>query len=110
SRFGLRIVYELIGTGNAGHHPRIVIPAKAGIHVPVIIPAKAGIHVHPSFPRKRESMLSVSGCDDSRKCVGSRWIPAFAGMTTRRWISAPAPAPAFAGVTFFRGGDVLSRG
>ena len=43
----------------------------------------------PSFPRKRESMLSVSECDDSRMLLGSRWIP----------------APAFAGETFFRGND-----
>jgi len=46
-------------------------------------------------------MLSIFGCDGSRKLVGSRWIPAFAGMTVGRWI----PAPAFAGVTFFRGND-----
>src|SRR6185437_14811588 len=46
-----------------------------------------------SFPRKRESMLSTFECDDSRKLVGSRWIPAFAGMTNSRWI------PAFAGMT-----------
>ena len=26
-------------------------------------------------------MLSVSGSYDSRKLIGSRWIPAFAGMT-----------------------------
>src|SRR6185312_4510135 len=31
--------------------------------------------------RKRESRLSISGCDDSRRLIGSRWIPAFAGMT-----------------------------
>jgi len=35
-----------------------------------------------SFPRKRESRLSISGCDDSMRLIGSRWIPAFAGMTT----------------------------
>jgi hypothetical protein len=35
-----------------------------------------------SFPRTRESMLSISGYDDSRKLIGNRWIPAFAGMTT----------------------------
>jgi hypothetical protein len=58
-------------------------------------------------------MLSIFGCDGSRKLVGSRWIPAFAGMTVGRWIPAFAgmttgrwiPAPAFAGVTFFRGND-----
>jgi len=26
-------------------------------------------------------MLSIFECDDSRKRVGNRWIPAFAGMT-----------------------------
>src|SRR6185312_8404311 len=34
-----------------------------------------------SFPRKRESMLSISGRDGTVVRVGSRWIPAFAGMT-----------------------------
>ena len=68
------------------------------------MPAKAGRKstYESSFPRKRESMLSIFGCDDSRKWVGSRWIPAFAGMTMGRWI------PAFAGMTNrvdFPGGD-----
>src|SRR6185312_552467 len=27
-------------------------------------------------------MLSISGCDDGRRILGSRWIPAFAGMTS----------------------------
>jgi len=44
-----------MGKGNAGHHPRIVIPAvgrgftrASGIHVPIVIPAKAGIHLLPT--------------------------------------------------------------
>jgi hypothetical protein len=71
-------VYELIGNGNAGHHPRIVIPAKAGIHVPVVIPAKAGIQVHPSFPRKRESMFTRHSRESGNPC--SPVIPAKAGI------------------------------
>ena len=99
----------------------IVIPAKAGSETRhsresgfrdssfpreriqrLVIPAKADSETRhsresgfrdSSFPRKRESMLSISGCDESSKSVGSRWIPAFAGMTTGRRI------PAFAGMT-----------
>src|SRR6185437_3234814 len=48
---------------------------------------------NPSFPRTPESMLSVSECGDRTKLVGSRWIPAFAGMTR------DARFPAFAGMT-----------
>src|SRR6185437_11850833 len=48
----------------------------------LVIPAKAPLD--SSFPRKRESMLSSFGCDDSAKLIGSRWIPAFAGVTTDR--------------------------
>jgi len=40
----------------------------------------------PSFPRKRESIC----CRPSSSCYHTRrsitWIPAFAGMTTGRWI------------------------
>ena len=39
-------------------------------------------------------MLSIFKCDGTAKRVGSKWIPAFAGMT-----SPEVPAPAFAGVT-----------
>jgi hypothetical protein len=38
-------------------------------------------------------MLSIFKCDDGTKLIGSRWIPAFAGMTTDRWTVA------FAGMT-----------
>src|SRR6185437_406490 len=51
-----------------------------GVAENLVIPAKA--FPDSSFPRKRESMLSISGCDDSRRVLGSRWIPAFAGMTS----------------------------
>ena len=61
----------------------IVIPAKAGIHVPHRHSRESGNPRAPSsFPRKRESTLSISKCDHSWKLVGSKWIPAFAGMTT----------------------------
>src|SRR6185437_5796433 len=59
----------------------------------------------PSFPRKRESMLSVSERDDVPKVLGCRWIPAFAGMTSPNvpafagMTSPEVPAPAFAGMT-----------
>ncbi|HSU95903.1 MAG TPA: hypothetical protein VLI40_01650 [Gemmatimonadaceae bacterium] len=37
-------------------------------------------------------MLSIFKCDGSTKLIGSRWIPASAGMTDMR-------VPAFAGMT-----------
>src|SRR6185437_5777202 len=49
-------------------------------------------------------MLSIFKCDGTAKLVGSKWIPAFAGMTGSKWI------PAYAGMTTDRcisafGGD-----
>ena len=52
-----------------------------------------------SFPRKRGSMLSVSECYDSWKLVGSRWIPAFAGMTSPVAFAGMTSPVAFAGMT-----------
>jgi hypothetical protein len=73
-------------------HPRLGIPPdrhslEAGNPSAIVIPSKRGIHRQSSFPRKRESMLSISECDDSRKMVGNRWIPAFAGMTSLEELS-----------------------
>jgi len=60
--------------GNANPLPRQAGPTH-GRHSRVVIPRS-------SFPRKRESTLSICKCDEFRKPIGSRWVPAFAGMTT----------------------------
>jgi len=59
-------------------------PRKGESMCPSSFPRKRESMCPSSFPRKRESMLSISERDDSTKWVGSRWIPAFAGMTMDR--------------------------
>ena len=87
--------------------------AKPGSHEsgPPSSPRTRGSIRLSSFPRKRESMLSVSRCDDSRGLTGNRWIPAFAGMTvlSKRTVSPILSMPILMHLTIQQTHFVASR-
>jgi hypothetical protein len=92
--------YRAVRFFESASYRHTVIPAKAGTPPKLVIPAKAGIHF---------AVASPSG-DERRAEAKSKWIPAFAGMTTGGAAKAGAAALAASLLALAFSADALAQG